>query len=67
MFDFFQPVMDFFEFIVNMLKTLINMVVMAVTTFTTLLSFLPTEISVCGGILIVVCVVYKILGRENQS
>jgi len=67
MFGFFQPVIDFFTFIVDMVKTLISMVGMAITTFTSLFAMLPAAISIPAGTLIVICVLYKILGRENQS
>lgn len=67
MFDFFKPIIDFFTFIVDMIKSLISMVQMAVTTFTSLFGMLPVQISVPAATLIIICVLYKILGRENQS
>lgn len=63
MFDFFKPIIDFFGFIVDAIKMLISMVQMGLSTFTTLFSMVPTQISVPAGILLVVCVLYKVLGR----
>ena len=65
MFDIFKPVIDFLEFIVNGIQTLITMVGMALSTFTSLFALLPVQVSVPAGVLLVVCVLYKILGRES--
>jgi hypothetical protein len=67
MFDFFKPIIDFFRFIVDMILSLIDMVKMAITVFTELFKMLPPQISISAGLLVIVCVLYKILGRENQS
>lgn len=67
MFDFLKPIVDFFGFIVDSIKQLISMAGMAIDLFTSLFSLLPTYISVPAGVLVTVCVLYKILGRENQS
>ena len=65
MFDFFKPVIEFLIFIIDGIKMLITMVSMALTTFTSLFSLVPAAISVPAALLIVVCVLYKILGRES--
>lgn len=60
-------VVKFIKFIVDMVKALISLVKMAVNVFTTLFSFLPPQITSIALMLLVVCLLYKILGRENQS
>lgn len=62
-----SAIVSLVSFIVDAIKQLISMVGMAVNTFTSLFSLLPPAISVSAGVLVTVCVIYKILGRENQS
>lgn len=64
---FLKPVIDLIVWLVDMIKTLIGLVTMAVNVFTSLIGMLPAEIAISAGMLILVCVIYKILGRENQS
>ena len=65
MFDIFQPIIAFVAFIIDSIKSLISIVGMAVNTFTELFAMLPPVISVPAGLLLLVCVLYKILGRES--
>lgn len=60
-------IIGFFQFIIDMVMTLIELVQMGVSTLTTVFSFLPPVITTSAVVLITVCVIYKILGRENQS
>ena len=62
-----DALVDFIKFITDMLEMLISMVGMALSVFTSLFAMVPPEISVPAGVLLAVCIIYKILGRENQS
>jgi len=65
--DFFAMIGEVFEFIFNSLISLFTLVADGTIMLTTLISALPAPF-IAGGIgLITVCVLYKILGRENQS
>lgn len=60
-------IIEFFQFIIDMVKQLISLVGMAFNVMTSLLSMVPPVISGSMGVLITICIIYKILGRENQS
>lgn len=73
-----KPIIDwitgFFGFIVDMFSALFDLIYQLIMVLVSCVSFigrviasLPLMFTVPVGILIVVCVLYKILGRENQS
>ena len=73
-----KPIIDwitgFFGFIVDMLAALFDllyelvMVLVAAVVFVgRVVAAMPLMFTIPVGVLIVVCVLYKILGRENQS
>ena len=65
--DFFATIIGIIEFIFNGLKMMIDLLKNGLTFLINLLGKLPSFM-VAGAIaLVVVCVLYKVLGRENQS
>lgn len=65
---------DFFTFVITLFKTLGEIVISLVTvlgkcvTFLTgIIGALPPLFTVSCGVLIVVCVLYKVLGREGKG
>ena len=67
MYDFFRPILDFFGFIIDNVKILVSMVTMVFRIFTNLISILPLEITIAAGVLLSVCILYKVLGRESSG
>ena len=67
MFQIFQPIIDFVQFIVNSILNLILMVGVAVSFMMGLIGLIPVQIQAVFIALVIVCVLFKILGRENQS
>lgn len=65
--EILQGIVDFFVFVVEMLGQLVELVGMGIETLTSLIAMLPPAVSISAGVLITVCVLYKVLGRENQS
>ena len=65
--DFFTMIGNIFEFIFKAVKMLIDLLVNGIEFLISLVSLLPAPF-VAGAIaLVIVCVLYKVLGRENQS
>lgn len=74
MLGIFEAITDFFTTIFSLIAFLFKGLLMLFKLLTTglgllvqLISILPTQFTVAGVLLIVVCVLYKVLGRENQS
>ncbi len=65
--NFFQFILDFFRSIGNLLSSLVRILGICVNYLRNVLSILPTWIYVIVAVLIIVCVLYKILGREGNS
>lgn len=65
--DFFATIGSIFEFVFKAVKMLISLLVNGITFLVTLVSSLPVPFIGGAIALIVVCVLYKVLGRENQS
>lgn len=62
-----DAIIGFFQFIIDMVKSLISLVQSVISLFRAFTSFLPLPIQASFVVLIIVCVLYKVLGRENQS
>lgn len=60
-------VVDLFKFVFDFLYTLILILISCVSFLGKIIGALPTFITVAALALIVVAVLYKVLGRENQS
>jgi len=67
MFDFFKPIIDFFNFIVSSILQLVSLVRTGYSIMVFLFGMLPSVVTITAMSLVAVCVIYKILGRENQS
>lgn len=65
--NFFQFILDFFRSIGNLLSSLVRILGICVNYLRNVLSILPTWIYAIVAVLIIVCVLYKILGREGNS
>lgn len=65
--DFFIFVGRIIIFIVSLIWSVIEILISAVAFLGKVIASLPVWLSVPAGVLIVVCVLYKILGRETQS
>ena len=65
--DFFAMIGSIFEFIFKILMVLINLLVYGMKILFEVITILPTPFLIGALGLIIVCIVYKILGRENQS
>lgn len=60
-------IVDLFKFVFDFLYTLILILISCVSFLGKMIGALPTFITVAALALIVVAVLYKVLGRENQS
>lgn len=58
--NFLQMIFDWIQMVIDMTKT-------AFDIFVSLFSMLPWQVNTAAIVLLVVCVLYKILGRESQS
>ncbi len=65
--DFFIFLGRIIIFVVSLIWSVIEILISAVAFLGKVVSSLPVWLSIPAGVLIVVCVLYKILGRENQS
>lgn len=65
--DFFVFLGRIIIFVVSLIWSVIEILISAVAFLGDVVASLPLWLSVPAGVLIVVCVLYKILGRENQS
>lgn len=66
-YNFFQFILDFFRSIGNLLSSLVRILGICVNYLRNVLSILPTWMYVIVAVLVIVCVLYKILGREGNS
>ncbi len=65
--DFFSMIGQVFEFLFKGLLMLFNLLFSGLRILMSLVGLLPTPFTVGAVALVIVCVLYKILGRENQS
>lgn len=65
--NFFQFILDFFRSIGNLLASLVRILGICVDYLKNVLSVLPAWMYAIVVVLIVVCVIYKILGREGNA
>lgn len=65
--DFFIFVGQLLIFLISLFGALVDMLVKAVAFLVSAIGSLPVLFTVSAGALIVVCVLYKILGRESSS
>ena len=65
--DFFGMIGQIFEFIFKALFMLFNLLFNGLRILMSLVNLLPTPFVIGAVALVVVCVLYKVLGRENQS
>jgi len=65
--DFFKTIIGLIVFIFKGLMLLFNLLFKGLEILMSLILLLPTPFIVGGVALITVCVLYKVLGRENQS
>lgn len=65
--DFFAMIGQIFAFIFKSLLMLFNLLFSGIKILISLVSLLPAPFVVGAVALVVVCVLFKVLGRENQS
>lgn len=65
--DFFTTIYDIINFIFKAIGMLFNLLTQGLSFLFALINLLPTPFIVGGLALVVVCILYKVLGRENQS
>jgi hypothetical protein len=65
--DFFGMIFQIIAFLFMSLFMLFNLLFSGLEVLLNLLLVLPVPFLVGGTALVVVCVLYKVLGRENQS
>lgn len=65
--DFFADVAGIIRNIGNILGALGTLLVKCVTFMTTVFSHLPVVFTITVGVLVLVCVLYKIIGHEASS
>lgn len=63
MLDFFDTISSFFNKIVVYTQTLVDNIVQSVNELRTWSSFLPASLIAAAGIIIVLLVIFRILGR----
>ncbi len=63
--DFFHFVFELFSSIFNLIFNLILVLVKCGQFLISMIGHLPTIISVSAVVLVIVCLLYKILGREG--
>lgn len=65
--DFFGTLFSIIAFVFKALITLFKLLGQGLNFLVNCISILPTPFLVGGALLVVVCVLYKVLGRESQS
>lgn len=65
--DFFLFIGGILVFVFDLIMSIVDLLVACASFLGNLLLSLPTVVQVGGSALIIVCVLYKILGRESQS
>lgn len=63
MMEFFDSISSFFESFITYTKQLFETVTDAVTRFTEYISWLPAPLLAVAGIILVLLVIFRILGR----
>lgn len=64
---FFESITNGVETVFGAVKSMINICKVSIAYLTDVLSILPGWLYAILAVLIVVCVIYKILGREGDS
>lgn len=65
--DFFSTIYSIIEFIFKSIVMLVNLLVQGMRILFQCVSILPTPLLVGAAALIVVCILYKVLGRESNG
>jgi len=65
--DFFVTIFEIINFIFSALVMLFKLLISAISFFGDLIGMLPPVFLYGAMALLIVCILYKILGRENQS
>lgn len=65
--DFFATVIGIIEFIFKALIMLFNLLFQGLRILLNVILILPTPLLVGASALIVICVLYKVLGRESDG
>lgn len=65
--DFFLFIGEIIVFIIAFIGAFIDMLFESVQFLASVIGALPTVLSVGAGVLTIVCVLYKVLGRESSS
>lgn len=65
--DFFIFIGNLISFVLDLLWTLIQVLMSAVEFFGSLVSSLPTVLTASITALVIICVLYKVLGRESTG
>lgn len=65
--DFFSTIYSIIEFIFKSIVMLVNLLVQGMRILFQCVSILPTPLLVGATALIVVCILYKVLGRESNG
>lgn len=65
--DFFATIFGIITFVFKGLILLINLLVQGMRILFQIITILPTPLLVGASALIVVCVLYKVLGRESNG
>ena len=65
--EFFSTIFSIIAFLFKALISLFNLLFSGLSLLVNLISKLPAPFIAGGVLLVVVCVLYKVLGRENQS
>lgn len=65
--DFFGLIIDIFEFIFKAIIMLFNLLFQALRVLFNCITILPTPLLVGSACLVVICILYKVLGRESNG
>lgn len=65
--DFFSTIYSIIEFIFKSIVMLVNLLFQGMRILFQCVSILPTPLLVGATALIVVCILYKVLGRESNG
>ena len=65
--DFFLFICNIIVFIFDLIWSIITVLIGAVEFMTSVISSLPVVITVSMSALVIICVLYKVLGRESSG
>lgn len=65
--SFFDSISSGIETIANSIQSMINICKLCISYVTDVLSILPSWLYAVVIVIVVVCVIYKVLGREGDS